>query len=55
MASYPFKHWNQILFWVSMAAVVFAVMLVVLYTNTTLGSIEKNLPSTLLIESTSTR
>ena len=50
MASYSFKHRHQILFWVSMAGVISAVMLVVFYTNTTLRSIEKNLPNTLLVE-----
>lgn len=50
MQSYIVKHKQQVLFWFGMAGVISAVMLVVFYTNTTLRSIEKNLPNTLLTE-----
>ena len=44
------KYQSQWLLWSCMAAVISAVILVVIYTNITLHSIEKSLPNTLLTE-----
>ncbi len=50
MGRFSAKYESQGLLWSFMAAVIAAVILAVIYTNTTLRSIEKNLPNTLLTE-----